>query len=50
MNNLSVVTVDKNGNGNVLVIVKHHFKHVCWMPASRMDEETCATALLIYLS
>ena len=50
IDNLTVTPVDKNGNGHILVIVNHFSKHVWGMPASRMDEITCATALLVYVS
>ena len=50
MDNLTITPVDKNGNNHLLVIVNHYSKHVWGMPAKRMDEVTCAIALLVYVS
>ena len=50
MDNLTVTPVDKNGNMHILMVVNHFSKHVWRMPATRMDEITCATSLLVDVS
>ena len=50
LDNLMVTPVDKNGNNHILVVVNHFSTNVWGMPAARMAEITCATALLVYVS
>ena len=50
IDNLTVTPVDKNVDGHILVAVYHFSKRVRGMPASRMDEVTSATAILVYVS
>ena len=50
IDNLMVTPVDKNGKDHLLVEVSHFSKHVWVISAARMDEVTCATSLLVYVS
>ena len=50
IDNLTITSVEQNGNSHLLVIVNYYFNHVWGMPAQRIDEVSSDTALLVYVS
>ena len=50
MYNLTITPREKYGNDHLLVIVVEYPKFVWGYPAAKFDEETCASAIMIFIS